>query len=62
MVVLSNYREGFPSNWYPERRDMFFWYRDLRYPDKFEGNIGIYQFCWVLFGIISGSFLLEGTF
>ena len=24
MVVLSNYREGFPSNWYPERRDMFF--------------------------------------
>ena len=39
----------------------FLWFRDPEHPDKLEGNIDIYRFCRVSFGIVCSPFLLEGT-
>ena len=39
----------------------FLWYTDPTKPEKIEGNLSIYQFCHVPFGIVCSPFLLEGT-
>ena len=39
----------------------FLWYTDPTRPEKIEGNLSVYRFCRVPFGIICSPFLLEGT-
>ena len=39
----------------------FLWYTDPTKPEKIEGNLSVYRFCRVPFGIICSPFLLEGT-
>ena len=39
----------------------FLWFTDPTKPEKVEGNLSIYRFCRVPFGIICSPFLLEGT-
>ena len=39
----------------------FLWYTDSTRPEKIEGNLSVYRFCRVPFGIICSPFLLEGT-
>ena len=37
------------------------WFKDLNIPQRVEGNLCIYRFCHVLFGIICSLLLLEAT-
>ena len=39
----------------------FLWFRDPSRPEQVEGNLDVYRFCRVPFGIICSPFLLEGT-
>lgn len=39
----------------------FLWFTDPTKPERVEGNLSVYRFCRVPFGIICSPFLLEGT-
>ena len=39
----------------------FLWFTDPIKPEIVEGNLSVYRFCHVPFGIICSLFLLEGT-
>ena len=39
----------------------FLWFTDPTTPERVEGNLSVYRFCRVPFGIICSPFLLEGT-
>ena len=39
----------------------FLWFHDSSQPEQVEGNLDVYQFCHVPFGIICSLVLLEGT-
>ena len=39
----------------------FLWFTDPTKPERVKGNLSVYRFCRVPFGIIWSPFLLEGT-
>ena len=62
IVILADVEKAFLQiGIQQEERDVtrFLWFRDPEHPDKLEGNIDIYRFCRVPFGIVCSPFLLE---
>ena len=39
----------------------FLWFNNPNEPEKVEGNLTVYRFCRVPFGIVCSPFLLEAT-
>ena len=64
IAILADIEKAFLQIGVQEHdRDMtrFLWYTDPTKPEKIEGNLSIYRFCRVPFGIVCSPFLLEGT-
>ena len=64
IVILVNVEKAFLQIGIQQKeRDVtrFLWFHDPQQPDQVEGNIDIYRFCCVPFGIVCSLFLLEGT-
>ena len=39
----------------------FLWFNNPNEPEKVEGNLTVYRFCYVPFGVVCSPFLLEAT-
>ena len=63
IVILGDIEKSIPSNRNKGTRDVtrFLWFKDPNKPQIVEGNLCIYRFCRVPFGIICSPFLLEAT-
>ena len=64
IVILADVEKAFLQIGVQEHeRDVtrFLWFTDPTKPEKVEGNLSIYRFCHVPFGIICSPFLLEGV-
>ena len=64
IVILGDIEKAFLQIGIKEQeRDVtrFLWFKDPNKPQKVEGNLCIYRFCRVPFGIICNPFLLEAT-
>ena len=64
IAILSDIEKAFLQVGIQEReRDVtkFLWFKDPTRPDKVNGNLCVYCFCRVPFGIICSPFLLEAT-
>jgi len=64
IVILADVEKAFLQiGIQRQERDVtrFLWFRNSNQPEKVEGNLDIYRFCRVPFGIVSSPFLLEGT-
>ena len=64
IVVLADIEKAFLQIGIQEyERDVtrFLWFKSSNEPEKVEGNLSVYRFCCVPFGIICSPFLLEAT-
>ena len=64
IVVLADVEKAFLQIGIQKQdRDVtrFLWFCDPNQPEQVEGNLDVYRFCRVPFGIICSPFLLEGT-
>ena len=64
IVILADVEKAFLQIGIQKKdRDVtrFLWFHDPSQPEQVEGNLDVYQFCRVPFGIICSPFLLEGT-
>ena len=64
IVVLGDIEKAFLQIGIQEyERDVtrFLWFKNVNEPEKIEGNLSVYRFCRVPFGIVCSSFLLEAT-
>jgi len=64
IVILADVERAFLQIGIQQKeRDVtrFLWFRDPEHPGQVEGNVDIYRFCRVPFGIVCSPFLLEGT-
>ena len=64
IAILSDIEKAFLQVGIQEsERDVtrFLWFKDPTRPDKVNGNLCVYRFCRVPFGIICSPFLLEAT-
>ena len=64
IVILADVEKAFLQIGIQKQdRDVtrFLWFRDPSRPEQVEGNLDVYRFCRVPFGIICSPFLLEGT-
>jgi len=64
IAILSDIEKAFLQVGIQEgERDVtrFLWFKDPSRPDKVNGNLCVYRFCRVPFGIICSPFLLEAT-
>ena len=64
IVILADVEKAFLQIGIQKKdRDVtrFLWFHDPSRPEQVEGNLDIYRFCRIPFGIICSPFLLEGT-
>jgi len=64
IAILSDIEKAFLQVGIQEsERDVtrFLWFKDPTRPDKVKGNLSVYRFCRVPFGIVCSPFLLEAT-
>ena len=64
IAILANIEKAFLQIGIQENEcdvTRFLWFTDPTKPEIVEGNLSVYRFCCVPFGIICSPFLLEGT-
>ena len=64
IVVLTDFEKAFLQigiQEYDRDTTRFLWFNNSNEPEKVEGNLSVYRFCHVPFGIVCSPFLLEAT-